>query len=353
MIALTPKHIATILLPLAIASIASCMASGQKTIAEPQTTTNRGELAATNAPRFAQPIDCTLGEDCFILLYPDRDPSPQAVDFGCGRQTYDGHKGTDFAISDERVMAEGVAVTASAPGKVLRVRDGVADRRLTDLSQKQEVEGTECGNGIVIDHGNGWETQYCHLRNGSVVVRPGMDVDTGTVLGMVGASGAASFPHVHLSVRYQGQVVDPFVGPTAETGCNVSRTSLWDRPLNYVPTGAIRAGFASEPPKMDDLWEGRFSDTELAEDIPAILFWVHTYGVLEGDEMYFKLTAPNGQVIAENTQKIDDSSKTWMGYVGKRNTPERPIVPGVWKGEYRLIRGDKAIVDIDREIEVN
>ena len=57
-------------------------------------------------------------------MYSDRDPSPKAVDFGCGRQTYDGHKGTDFAIPDEKIMAKGVAVKAVAAGKVLRVRDG-------------------------------------------------------------------------------------------------------------------------------------------------------------------------------------------------------------------------------------
>ena len=63
-----------------------------------------------NNPQFGQPIDCTLGKDCFILLYFDREPGRTAVDFGCGRQTYDGHDGTDFAIPDAKAMAKGVPV---------------------------------------------------------------------------------------------------------------------------------------------------------------------------------------------------------------------------------------------------
>lgn len=350
MISLKPKQIATILLTLGAASCATWLGFQLPSIARP----HRAIAGRTdNSPHFAQPIDCTLGEDCFILLYPDRDPSPEeAVDFGCGRQTYDGHKGTDFAISDEATMAQGVPVLAAAPGTVLRVRDGMPDRRLRSLSEKEEVAGVECGNGIVIDHGNQWQTQYCHLRNGSISVRPGMEVEAGTPLGMVGASGAASFPHVHVSVRYQGEVVDPFVGANAAPGCNVQRNSLWADSLGYQPTGPIDAGFAAEAPTMDDLWEGRFRDSLLSRDIPAILFWVHTYGVLQGDEFAFKLTAPNGEIVAQDKRTIDSPSKTWMGYVGKRNTPQRPIIPGVWRGEYRLIRNNKVVVEFEREVEV-
>lgn len=344
---LNRKTIATITLTIGLAGAATWIGLQRSNFVQAQTAE-----PPTDAPRFALPIDCTLGEDCFILLYPDRDPSPQAVDFGCGRQTYDGHKGTDFGIASEKRMAEGVEVLASAPGRVLRARDGVSDRRITDPTQKDDVDGIECGNGIVIDNGNGWETQYCHLRNGSVVVEPGMQVEAGTVLGMVGTSGAASFPHVHLSVRYQGEVVDPFVGANAAPGCGVARNSLWAQPLDYTPTGAIDAGFSDRAPTMDDLWDGRFRETALAKQIPAILFWVHTYGVLEGDRYQFKLTAPNGEVVAEDERPVDSSSKTWMGFVGKRNHPDRPILPGVWTGEYRLLRDGAAILDITREIEV-
>lgn len=169
---------------------------------------------------------------------------------------------------------------------------------------------------------------------------------------MVGASGLASFPHVHMSIRYQGEIVDPFVGLNANSVCNVKRHSLWEEPLDYVPTGAIRAGFSTEPPTLNQLWQGEFYDRQLPQDMPAILFWVHAFGTLKGDVVHFKLTAPNGEAIADNEQILDTSNRSWMGYVGKRNTRDRPILPGVWRGHYQLRRGDRLLIDLSRDIEV-
>ncbi|MCL2929684.1 MAG: M23 family metallopeptidase [Trichodesmium sp. MAG_R01] len=306
----------------------------------------------SNNPKFAIPIECKLDKDCFILLYSDRDPSPKELDFGCGRQTYDGHKGTDFAIPDEKIMAQGVAVKAVAPGKVLRTRDGIPDRRIIDRADRDAVKNIECGNGIVIDHGNGWEAQYCHLRNGSVVVKPGTVVKAGTQLGMVGTSGLASFPHVHLSVRYQGEIVDPFVGVNVKSGCNVPRNSIWEEPLSYKPTGIIRSGFATVAPTMDDLWSGKFYDTVLAGNSAALIFWVQIYGVLPGDKEHYQLFAPNGERVIDNKKEMKSARKTWRGYVDKRNNSQSlPI--GKWRGEYSLTRGDKVLVNLTKEVQLN
>ena len=88
-------------------------------------------------------------------------PGPAATDFTCGPLSYDGHDGTDIALPTRAAMAEGVAVLAAAPGTVTGIRDGIADFAPV-------IQGKECGNGVVIDHGAGWVTQYCHLRQGSV-----------------------------------------------------------------------------------------------------------------------------------------------------------------------------------------
>lgn len=306
-----------------------------------------------NWPRLRPPVECNFGEDCFIMLYPDRDlATSEFFDFGCGRQTYDGHKGTDFAVSDAQAMERGVPVVAAAPGQVLRLRDGEPDRRVTNEAHKASVEGKECGNGVVIGHGDGWETQYCHLKQGSVVVQQGDRVEAGTVLGMVGMSGLASFPHVHLSVRQEGEVVDPFVGPGADASCEVTRRPLWSQSFDYDPTGLVRAGFADRKFSMNDLWEGDFSQARYSEDIPVLLFWVQAYGVLEGDMQHFTMYDPDGAVIAKDENEIDNSSLVWMSYVGKRNTQQRPIQPGTWRGEYRLTRDGRTIFEVEREIEV-
>jgi murein DD-endopeptidase MepM/ murein hydrolase activator NlpD len=101
---------------------------------------------------LAFPAGCTLGQDCYIQQYHDHDPGPEATDYTCGPLSYDGHDGTDIALPTRADMAAGVAVLAAAPGVVKGLRDGVADAAPFPTGQ-------DCGNGVVIDHGNGWETQ--------------------------------------------------------------------------------------------------------------------------------------------------------------------------------------------------
>ncbi len=302
--------------------------------------------------KLAQPIQCSLGKDCYILRYVDRDPGPESVDVGCGRLTDDEHSGTDFGIADEWLMKQGVPVLASAPGRVLRVRDGVEDKLIRSEADLAAIEGINCGNGIVIDHGQGWETQYCHLHKGTIAVKSGTKVTTGTVLGMVGSSGESSFPHVHLTVRYQGKVVDPFVGPEAGPGCEVSRNSLWSTDIKYTPTGLIRAGFASEVPNLDRVWAGEFREETLSVRGEGLVFWVHLFGVLSGDRESLRVVDPQGKIVSEAVRSRDRPFRVALAYVGKKNSQERPLMPGTWRGEYELKRGDRTIIQTTKTVEV-
>src|SRR5262249_323708 len=143
---------------------------------------------------------------------------------------YDKHNGIDIRLLDMAAQKRGVAVLAAAPGRVARLRDGVQDISIRTPGAPS-VDGRECGNGVVIDHGGGWETQYCHLAQGSVRVKVGETVKAGTPLGLVGLSGDTEFPHLHITVRHAGQVVDPFapVGTAAGTcvGQGVPAGGLW------------------------------------------------------------------------------------------------------------------------------
>ena len=51
--------------------------------------------AAQEGPALLFPVDCTLGETCFLQQFVDRDPGPGARAFDCGPQSYDGHTGTE------------------------------------------------------------------------------------------------------------------------------------------------------------------------------------------------------------------------------------------------------------------
>ena len=305
--------------------------------------------AANQGPRFGLPLQCPLGQNCFVLLYSDRDPSPNEVDFGCGRMTYDGHTGTDFAIPDERVMAQGVPAIAAADGKVLRVRDGVEDRQSTGLGDPN-VKGKECGNGVVIDHGQGWQTQYCHLRQNSVVVKSGDRVKTGTKLGLVGQSGLATFPHVHFEPRFEGKPVDPFLGVNPPSGCKVSGKSMWQSNLAYVPTGIVNAGFVDREPKIKEAEKGSIANAKLSSDSAALIFWVRSYGVLKGDRQSLKIIAPDRSIFASDDRTLEKPNRILFTYAGKRNRAK--LLSGKWRGEYKLTRDGKLLIDTSRELEV-
>lgn len=119
-------------------------------------------------------------------------------DFRGGKNTYDSHNGTDFAIPP------GTDVVAAAPGLVLRVSS----------------EFHRGGRKIVLDHGRGLVTTYNHLAR--PLVAPGQRVRRGERIALSGYSGIDALvgfpwtpPHVHFNCWLNAQYVDPFVPDAA------------------------------------------------------------------------------------------------------------------------------------------
>ena len=146
------------------------------------------------------PVDCTLGETCYTQHFVDHDPTAAASNFRCGPLTYDGHKGTDFTLPKLADQATGVNVLAAAGNTVLGTRNSLDDV-LQVGPNPPDAANRECGNGVVIRHIDGFETQYCHLAKGSITVKSGDLVTAGQVIGQIGLSGQTQFPHLHISVR--------------------------------------------------------------------------------------------------------------------------------------------------------
>jgi murein DD-endopeptidase MepM/ murein hydrolase activator NlpD len=63
------------------------------------------------------------------------------------------------------------------------------------------------GNTVIVRHERGIETLYAHLA--SIDVKEGQEVDTLTVLGMVGNTGASTGKHLHFEITVGGYPVDP------------------------------------------------------------------------------------------------------------------------------------------------
>jgi murein DD-endopeptidase MepM/ murein hydrolase activator NlpD len=63
------------------------------------------------------------------------------------------------------------------------------------------------GNAVILDHGAGVFTSYSHLSRIDVTV--GQTVDRGVVLGLAGATGRVTGPHLHWTVKVGTANVDP------------------------------------------------------------------------------------------------------------------------------------------------
>jgi murein DD-endopeptidase MepM/ murein hydrolase activator NlpD len=92
----------------------------------------------------------------------------------------------------------GVDISADAGDPILAPNDGVAV--LVD-------DEFYTGNCVVLDHGQGIYTMFFHLSK--INVRYGQAIMKGDVIGLVGATGRATGPHLHWGVRMQGARVDP------------------------------------------------------------------------------------------------------------------------------------------------
>jgi len=94
------------------------------------------------------------------------------------------HSGLDIAVP------RGAPIVAAAKGQVLAVDDYFFN-----------------GKTVFVDHGNGLLSMYCHLDR--IDVKPGDTLRKGQRLGLAGATGRASGPHLHWSVVLNGTMVDP------------------------------------------------------------------------------------------------------------------------------------------------
>ena len=247
---------------------------------------------AAKDPLFSLPIECELGETCFIQNYVDSDPSPEARDHTCGPLTYDGHKGTDIRVATLADMEAGIRVLAAAPGTVRATRDGMPDIP-SNAPNAPNLDGKDCGNGLVVDHGGGWETQYCHMQNGSLIVEKGQRVAKGTALGLVGLSGKTVFPHIHMSLRHDGEVVDPFA-PKADGTCGPSETTLWEDDIAYQAGALLDVGFATGVPEFAEIKAGLPDPALLSAKASGLVLWGYAFGTRAGDTMEFNIAGPDG-----------------------------------------------------------
>jgi hypothetical protein len=307
-----------------------------------------GVALAGGSIGLAFPLECTLGVNCFVQNYVDHDPGAGYRDFHCGAMTYDGHDGTDFRLPSMEEERAGIAVLAVADGVIKRVRDGVPDAMLTSAN-KGSVAGAECGNGVVIDHGDGWQTQYCHMQQGSINAVPGRAIKQGAPLGLIGLSGATEFPHLHLTVRHNGEVVDPFAPMLASGACSEEQTTTLfvDRRQNYTYRNRIvlNYGFSDGPVTPDAIEAGGLKAREPDQHSAALVAYIRMMGLEKGDVQTFAIIGPDGEPIVKRRFEPLDRPKAQNSiYIGWK----RPIEgwkEGIYSAIYSISNGDVTKLD--------
>lgn len=315
----------------------------------------RGAFADGPALVLEVPVDCDIGARCVVQNYVDHAPGPETRDHTCGPLTYDRHKGIDIRVAGRPEMEAGVPVVAAAPGVVRSVRDGMADISVKETGP-EAIKGREAGNAVVIVHDGGWETQYSHMRRGSVAVEKGQRVEAGAALGLIGLSGSTEFPHLEFSVRHGGKTIDPFTGGAPEDACDAAKAPLWSdaarAALAYRAGGLLIAGFAARVPTLKGLLSGEHRSAELGTEAPALVFWAVSWGLRKNDKESIRVTGPDGRVFTEAASSLPKDKAQWMRFTGRKRTA-KPWPPGRYRGEYRVTRdGGATIVEATREIEV-
>ncbi|SEM96302.1 Peptidase family M23 [Roseovarius tolerans] len=306
------------------------------------------QTAAADAFRLALPLDCTLGQTCYIEDYVDTDPGPGQRDYMCGLNSRDDHRGTDFMLPSFEAMQTGVDVLAAAPGTVAATRDDMADTTVT-AATREAIRGRECGNAVRVDHGDGWQTLYCHLKLGSIQVRKGEEVMTGDVLGEVGLSGLTNAPHVHLGVLKDGEIVDPF-HPDNITQCGEATDGgLWQTPLAYTRAGLFTAGFSTAVPSFEAVQSGAARMGATAGDQPLVLYG-HVFYAQPGDQLILTAHGPEGEVFRHEITL--DAPKVQLFRAFGRKAPAAGWRAGAYRGYVRLIRGDTLIAARHADITV-
>lgn len=143
---------------------------------------------AYDLPDFIQPP----GNDFFTWPVP----SLNIITSHYGQRVLNGRSEFHYGMDISGSNAQGQPVISAAAGTVVETN----------------YSNGAAGNNVRISHvdenGYPWSTRYCHLA--VIKVSVGDEVQQGDVIGAVGNTGRSTGPHLHLEMKVNGQLVNPY-----------------------------------------------------------------------------------------------------------------------------------------------
>ncbi len=158
-----------------------------------------GLKSAESISQKAQGIDKNL--DTMAKFFEDKSykmATSPSINPTAGWQTSSFGKRKD-PFTGEEEYHYGIDIAASHGSPVYATADGYVHKIKTELTG---------GKVIILNHGGGVTTVYCHLSKFNVKV--GQKVKRKDIIGFVGQTGKAIGPHVHYEVRKNGRAVNPY-----------------------------------------------------------------------------------------------------------------------------------------------
>jgi murein DD-endopeptidase MepM/ murein hydrolase activator NlpD len=133
------------------------------------------------------------------------------------------------------VFHAGLDITACKGDPILACADG------TVVATGSRKGYRSYGQTVLVDHGRNVFTHYAHASR--VLVRPGQKVKKGEKIALIGATGRATSPHLHLEVRVGNQMLNPYpyFSPAQLKGIQVAK-NFFGRPMG--PVGSHRHPFS-------------------------------------------------------------------------------------------------------------
>jgi hypothetical protein len=228
----------------------------------------------------------------------------------------------------------------------------VDDHLVRSAEDRIPIKDRECGNGVMLEHGDGWKTQYCHMRKGSVAVQKGDHVAAGAKLGEVGFSGDAAFAHVHLQVTKNDKVVDPFLAEE-KASCSKDGPTLWSKEakaaLAYKEGTLLAVGLADHAIDLLELETGAAIKTPGAQT--PIVAYVWAINLQKGDIIQIALIK-DGEVLQNNSATLDRAKAQYLLFAGKK-APQGGWPKGSYKASARVSRANATVIEENKTLELN